>query len=171
VKKRKPQKRARKKAGLFAVKRIMCPIDFSEVSLKALHDATALAGYFDADLFVIHVVQPVSTIGEEAHYSLYDFDAPRYEDSLLKDARKRLKNILEKELSRRFNVHTQVQPGDPSRVIVKSAAKKHIDLIVMSPHGVGRLRYMLFGSVAEKVIHTAPCPVLIIRGPEEKEEL
>ncbi|MBN2620333.1 universal stress protein [candidate division WOR-3 bacterium] len=162
--------KARTRKSSISIKRIMCPVDFSESSLKALHSAYGLTRYFKAELFVIHVIQPVSTIGEESQYNLYDFDTPRYEDKVLRNTRKRLRITIEQEIGRTSRVHIQVRAGEASRVIIRTAAKKQIDLIVMSPHGAGWIKHLLFGSVAEKVIRTAPCPVLVVRGPEEQED-
>ncbi len=151
----------------ITVKRILCPLDFSKTSMKALHIADELSKQFKAELLIFHAVLPVSTITEETDYSFYKFDVPTYEQKLLRAAKERLQTIIIRKVSHN-KVRSVVQPGDPARIIIKTAIKKRIDLIVIATHGRSGWTHMIFGSVAEKVIRLAPCPVLVVKMGNKK---
>ncbi len=157
------------RSNMISIKRILCPLDFSEESLKALRTAGALSQHFNAELLIINAVPPVSTISEEADYSFYNFDVPTFEDKLVRVAKKKLKSIISKRISKKIKVRSLVQLGDPAHVIVKIATKKRADLIVIATHGRTHWTRLVFGSVVEKVIRLAPCPVLIIGAKRKKK--
>ncbi len=154
---------------MISAKRILCPLDFSEESLEALRTAGALSQHFNAELLIINVVPPVSTISEEADYSFYNFDVPTFEDKLVSRAKRKLKSIISKHVSKKIKVRSLVQLGDPAQIIVKNATTKKADLIVIATHGRTHWTHLVFGSVVEKVIRLAPCPVLITRAKRKKK--
>jgi nucleotide-binding universal stress UspA family protein len=79
------------------------------------------------------------------------------------DAQKRLNGALPSADRQRFNVRTSVQVGDPAIQIVEYARLESIDLVVIGTHGRSGVAHLVLGSVAERVVRSAPCPVLTVR--------
>jgi nucleotide-binding universal stress UspA family protein len=134
-------------------KRILVPIDFSDCSIEALRYAMRLAEPLRARLIVLHVVEVI------LHYAAAV-------DILLEEqldaTRRRLSQLLE-EL-RLGNARAIVQVGIPYRVIVETAGRLDAELIVMGTHGRSGVSRFLAGSVAERVVRMAKCPVLTVSG-------
>ncbi len=92
-----------------------------------------------------------------------------YEEELLKSAKNSVKEIIEKRVSDGIEAHSIVTPGLVADEIIHQAEKQKVDLIVTATHGETGWRRLIFGSVAEKVVRMAPCPVLTIHAPREEE--
>ena len=141
------------------IKRILVPIDFSASSLEALAYASQLTQRFGAELLVLHVVEPVyaaePNVGSADLTTLLD-EQERIADEQLA----RISANLSKQGQR---VRTQVECGVPAQAIVEVANDSATDLIVIATHGRTGLSHMLIGSVAERVVRLANCPVLTIR--------
>jgi len=142
-------------------RRIGCAVDFSDGSRGALRLAAALARNHDAELFVVHAyIEQVDVVSEV--YNVTTAEAAR-------QARQRRDIELERW---RQNAHELGAPkvqaavllGEPYKAIVEFAGREHLDLIVMGTHGRTGLQHLLVGSVAERVVRLAPCPVLTIGG-------
>jgi nucleotide-binding universal stress UspA family protein len=147
--------RIRAKDGDFGIKRILAPVDFSEASLVGLDYAIAIGERFNAEVVVVFAVEPLRYAGDR---QLLLADEQRF-------GRRELSR-LERRLRERGLMHrTVLQVGTPYQVIVEEARKCGADLIVMATHGRTGLSHLLLGSVAEKVIRTARCPVLTVPAP------
>jgi nucleotide-binding universal stress UspA family protein len=141
-------------------KRILVPLDFSEPSRHALAYAVVLAKPFAAALDLLHVV-PNPFI---AHPGGGDAPLPRpLLDELQQDARQRLDQALPSDDRDALGTRSVVRVGDPLVEITEYARLEQVDLIVMGTHGRIGIPHLLLGSVAERVVRTAPCPVLIVR--------
>lgn len=147
----------------MTLKKILVPLDFSEGSLQALDYAIALGEPFGAELLVLFVVEPV-------YYAtpadLYGASANL---SMLLDEQKRIAAEQLAELSRRLTKkrvrhRTFLDAGVPYQRITERVEQLKADLIVMATHGRTGLSHLLLGSVAEKVVRSAPCPVLTVRA-------
>ena len=152
---------------MLDIKRILVPVDFSANSEVALDYARAMARRFGAALHLVHVCEvPEMANGPMEGYVF------RYSDwgQRLGDEAERRLIKLEKQLPD-VKVYTEVLFGNPARCIVTAAAVDRTDLIVMGTHGRGPLMHVLMGNVAERVVRTAPCPVLTLRGPGEAERV
>jgi nucleotide-binding universal stress UspA family protein len=152
---------------VFAIGKILCPTDFSEVGLHALGYARRFAKTNNATLHCLHVV-------DEAYQYLVGMgpDAvpigPPTED-LLDAAEKQMDAFVAEHLGdAKFPIKTAVTSGRPFMEIIRYAREHAIDMIVIATHGRTGLKHVLLGSVAEKVVRKAPCPVLSIRHPEQK---
>lgn len=147
---------------VLPIGRIVAPIDFSEPSLEALAAAQELARHFTAELIIVHFVDPVttSTIAPEPHGLVAR--QPVMVDFVLA-AEARLGELARERIDPAINHRGVVKPGSPADGIVDTADQEQADLIVIATHGRTGVKRLLFGSVAEKVVRTARCPVLTIR--------
>ncbi|PTL75511.1 universal stress protein [Vitiosangium sp. GDMCC 1.1324] len=146
------------------VQRILVPVDFSETSKRALEWAFFFANRFDAKLDVLHVWRPSEYAGDEMVVLTRSEPELTLSTYLHNHADQQLSAFLE-------NVpHSKqlLESGEPAQVIVKVAGEGGYDLIVMGTHGRTGLSHLRMGSVAEKVVRLAPCPVFTYRMPSAK---
>ncbi|MGE3489024.1 MAG: universal stress protein [Vicinamibacterales bacterium] len=144
-------------------KSILVPVDFSSNSSRALDYALTLAKNFEASLHVIHVCEvPALTTGSMDAYAIA---YSNWSQQLGDEAERELVKLVPKLSG--VAVTTEVLFGNPARAIVSAASIRKVDLIVMGTHGHGPLMHALMGNVAERVVRTAPCPVLTVREPRE----
>jgi len=143
---------------MIRLRQILVPLDFGEASEVALGYGRALAATFGASLHVVHVMEnPFLRPSAIDPYQLKAAAAARLNQRLTDDDRTALQ------------AHAVLETSDnPAEEIVKYAKARAIDLIVMGTHGRGALAQLLVGSVAERVVRTAPCPVLTVRHPEHE---
>ncbi|MBU4445959.1 MAG: universal stress protein [Candidatus Marinimicrobia bacterium] len=146
---------------MFPLKKVLCPIDFSEHSLKALKIADEMAKTFHAEIFLVNIIPPIPSVPTPPHP--FVFDIPKYQDSLEINSKKSLDDIAKKHVSSGIKVHQIISCGDPAQEIIKIADENDVNLIVVATHGRTGLKHMIFGSVAEKIIRHASCPVLTKR--------
>jgi len=137
---------------------ILAPVDFSERSLQALDIAVSLARQFGAAIILLHVKD---TIIPPSRYESASIRRLRREIWL--DGKRRLAALASKRVKPLVAVRHHVAQGSPYAGIVDIAAKSQADLIVMASEGRTGLRRVLIGSVAERVVRHAGCPVLIVR--------
>lgn len=147
------------------VKTIIVPCDFSEYAERAYAWAIGLAEKWGAKVILLHAAQLFTSLGYPE--SVYLLDLKKMEDEILADAEKRLREFAEKKGSSPVVVETRAVTGDPFWEICQTAEKEPADLIVMGSHGRTGLAHVLLGSVAERVVRHAPCPVLVARLPKE----
>jgi universal stress protein A len=140
------------------IKKILCPTDFSDASHEALALATSLARDNAARLIICHVFQPSEPLRAMASHSYASVPTSAELAEKLEQTRP-----LDPSVSYE---HRMVQ-GSPSDDIVALAESEDVDLIVMSTHGYTGIKRVMMGSVAEKVVRTAPCPVLTLRQPSD----
>ena len=151
---------------MITLRRILVPIDFSPHSDQALKYAVALAEKFSAQLFLVHAFQDVSIYQTEVVSGAPPILPPV--EQLTASARGEMDRLVSERQLHRFNVHTEIVEGAPVEEIVDYAKEKDIDLIVLATHGRGWLAHAIMGSVAEKVVRKAPCPVLTVRLEEHE---
>ena len=149
---------------MIDLKNILVATDFGETSDAAVNYGRALARHFDARLHVVHVVQNVEaqTLGDG-----YIAAMPEIQAELEEAARKQLAALLIDNDEKPLRTTSAIsRSGMPAAAIVDYARTHKIDIIVIGTHGRGALAHLLMGSVAERVVRTAPCPVLTVRHPE-----
>jgi universal stress protein A len=142
---------------MLPVKRIVCPTDFSELSLQALRKAVDLAAHFGADIYLLNVISSSEFVADP------EVILPNAEEEYRKAIEEKLSDIATRFASKGLHITTVVELGDPADQIVRFARDKQADLIVIATHGATGWRHIAFGSVAEKVVRFASCPVLTIR--------
>jgi universal stress protein A len=145
---------------MITLRKILVPHDFSETSEAAVRYAIALAHNFDAQLYLLHV-------SDKARFEMAT-EFPLGLDGTLEDAvRERMVKILTPREQIEFRPTFEFRSGSPAAEIVKYAKEGDVDLIVMGTHGRGFVAHVVLGSVAEKVVRTAPCPVLTVRNSQQ----
>src|SRR6188508_1318447 len=142
------------------IKRILVPTDFSSSSRRALDYAAGVARKFDASLHLVHVCEVPSMI--TASMDAYAIAYTDWNQRLGEEAERELAKIA---VRHGFRVTTEVLFGSPASSIVEAADTNNADLIVMGTHGHGAVMHLMMGNVAERVVRTAPCPVLTVREP------
>ncbi len=152
---------------MIPVKKIFCPTDFSEPSYEALKTANELALHFSAELTLIHVVSPIPAV--PASPAPTGFNLLSYQQEMEASAKELLEQVIQKKISREIKSRIMVIQGNPADEIVRMAAVGNADMIVIATHGLTGWRKFIFGSVAEKVIRLATCPVLSIQVSLDEE--
>ncbi len=146
---------------MLPLKRILCPTDFSDASCRAIATARDLALHFSAEIRLVHVIPVVPTVAPNPNFVLA---VPEYERALHKEAQEKLDAMSRELQGAGIKTTTDVGHGDAGNEIVRMAGSDGVDLIVMATQGAGGVERFLFGSVAEKVVRRAPCPVLTLRA-------
>jgi universal stress protein A len=142
-------------------KRILVPMDFSPPSDAALEYARSVGARYGASLYLLHVAEDPYRAFYSAEVFVPEIEGLREE--ILSDSEKRLNDCLRPSDVTEFHTTATSIIGTPAGSIVEYAAGHDIDLIVMGTHGRGGMSHLLMGSVAERVVRTAPCPVLTVR--------
>jgi len=148
---------------MVALRNILVATDFSEPSNVAVAYGRDLARNYNARLHVMHVVEDVMLrYGAEVGMAL-----PALQEDLVKAARRDLESRITDEDRRQLNAVAVIDTGaNISAAICDYAKNNAIDLIVTGTHGRGAVQHFLMGSVAERVVRTAPCPVLTVHAHE-----
>lgn len=161
------------------VKKILAPTDLSKLSLTGLRYAFSLAQSFGAEVTVYHVINrdEIMQFSEQLKRFGNPVAIGRHTENLLDESQDALSHFLRDNLGDLLplvEVRTKVEMGLPYKNIVERAREDGADMIVMSTHGRTGFSHVLLGSVTEKVVRTAPCPVVSIHPSEtantEKKE-
>ena len=146
------------------IKRIVTPIDFSDNSRLIADSAAFMAGKFEASLYLVFVVQ---NFEDYSGFFVPQMHVPNLEDELMSGAQERMVQFVEEHKAQFTRVgigdvsHT-VLMGDVAEQIVDYATEIQADMIIMGTHGYKGLEKIMFGSVADKVVRSALCPVTTI---------
>jgi len=145
----------------MATQRFLVPIDLSEYANQALDYAVNLAGKLDARLMLVHVIQSIPLVGVDMGVTL----PYTYVQDLEAEIMQSMESALTRVTAAGLEGEIVVVHGIPFHEIIETAKTRQVDLIIMGTHGRTSLQYVLLGSVAEKVVRLAPCPVLVARQP------
>ena len=149
-----------------AVNSILVPVDFSASSKHALAYAIQLADTFGASLHVIHVLDDSFALG--GYLEMYAGD---YMETAARQAAAELEDLLTHEQKVRYDVALAARVGKPAPEILRYLAEhREIDLVVMATAGRGRVARFMMGSVTDRVLRAAPCPVLTVHAHDHVEE-
>lgn len=143
---------------MIVMKKVLVPIDFGEASDEALVYARQLAKTFGAELHVMHVTENL-------------FFRPMANNPIAIEAgvaNRLAERITAEDRNDLHAIPVLRKSDEPAEEIVRYAEHEQIDLIIMGTHGRVRVAHLLMGSVAEKVVRTAPCPVLTVHHPERE---
>lgn len=140
---------------------LLVPIDFSPYADAALEYAITLGSKLQARLTLLHVIQSMALGGTDMGVAL----PYTYLQDLEAELRESLAGYVKRVTDAGLHAESSLVHGVPFQEILDTARTQQVDLIVMGTHGRTGLRHVLMGSVAEKVVRLAPCPVLVTRQP------
>jgi nucleotide-binding universal stress UspA family protein len=142
-------------------KLILAPIDFSDASRAALDVAADMASRFGAELLLVYVVPAIPDLPKDVSI----FKEGEYDKSLENKDAQRLKDLAGTVANKNVKVRTELGSGDDVGMeLVRIAENDHVDMIIIATHGMTGWREFAFGTVAEKVVKQADCPVLVLRA-------
>ena len=144
------------------IRKILCPIDFSQHAELVVEWAIHLAQEHDSEVLLLHAYHlPVEFQQLEGAYLPADFW-----DSVKEAAERSLAIYAERARTASVSVREIVREGYPASVIQEEAREEHADMIVMGSRGLSGLKHLLLGSIAERVVQKAHCPVLTLNHPD-----
>ncbi len=144
---------------MISMKSILCPVDFSDCSRRALAHATAFARRYQSRLTILHTYQIAPLpMGNIQDLPIATYTPPIDEAEIVRE----VLQFAQPALAGDLKPEVLVRLGDPTHYILKLAEEQSTDLIVMGTHGRGGLDRLVLGSVAEKTLRKARCPVLTI---------
>ncbi len=150
---------------MFPFKKILCPTDFSDASLCGLKMARELLAKFDSEVILLNVHKPIPHLpSPRMEAPDITFDVSSYEKAIVAGAQKSLDELKNTIFGEDANVKMLVHIGQPAKEILQVAEDEEIDAIFIATHGRTGLSKIMFGSVAQRIIGKAPCPVLSIRS-------
>jgi universal stress protein A len=151
---------------MINLNRILLPTDFSSYAKTASNYACALAEQFGSELHLLHVVQDLVAMVPEPGLA---FPPPGdYMGKLQESAERALDQLLDQDWAKEKDIVKSTRQPPLFLEIIRYAKENEINLIVMGTHGRSGLAHTLLGSVAEKVVRKAPCPVLTVRTDEHQ---
>jgi nucleotide-binding universal stress UspA family protein len=151
-----------KRRRTSSIRRILYPTDFSPASGPAFAKALTLARDNGAELLVVTVLDTLPPLASEAYVSRQTYERIAAEGRTA--AQRRLERPIARARNAGVRARGRVLEGSTHEQIVRSAKRERVDLIVMGTQGRTGLAKLLIGSVASRVIATAPCPVVTVRG-------
>ena len=143
-------------------KTILCPVEFSGASTRALEYALSLAKEADARLIVLHVLE--DTLGEAGAETLGHLSLSEYHQHVEQEALKRLTAAIPEDARVWAKPDERVVKGRAYREILKTVEEERVELVVMGVNGRGAIDRFVFGSTTHRVIRDAACPVLTLHG-------
>jgi nucleotide-binding universal stress UspA family protein len=144
---------------MVEMRRILCPVDFSESSIRAFEYALSLAERHGAELYMQHSIESWSDPLSVPPSSVFD----EYRRTLTLEGETRLDRLIETQSHRSVQFKRFVKDGLPADDILAAAKEHAVDGIVMGTHGRRGLDRFMLGSVTERVLRHAPCPILAVR--------
>ena len=144
------------------MRRVLFATDLSKASAKAFATAMTLTKINRATMTIVHVITPLSPLAPELSNRIETVEELDIE--MRRWARRQVTKLTEKAKTAGLRAAGVTMEGDPARQIVRAARSKRADLIVLGTHGrTGFIKFFI-GSVAARVVATAPCPVVTVRG-------
>ncbi len=148
---------------MINLKKILCPIDHSDGSKEALKYAVSFAMKNEAKLYLLHVID-IRSFDE----SIDTMAAQIPNDETIKQLKTKLLECIPEEIRSDMQIEALVVQGVPFAEIISIAKGNNVDMIVMGTHGRTGLAHIMIGSVSEKVVRKAHCPVLTVRQSGHK---
>ncbi len=152
----------------MGIKTILVPTDFSDYAEHAYNWALGLAADCKAKVILFHATPTMAHLAFPE--SVYYPDLARMERELIADAEKQVAQFAAKKGTSSVPVETRVSLGEAVWEICRMDEREHADLIIMGSHGRTGLSHVVLGSVAERVVRHASCPVLVARMPKPEKK-
>jgi nucleotide-binding universal stress UspA family protein len=147
---------------MLKIERLLCPTDFSDFSERAYDYALSLASHYNAELYLLHVVRPV-IIGY-TEYAIPD-SVNEFYGELREHAEEQLREFAKVRAENGIQTKAAVEEGVVTETVLDFARRNSVDMIVMGTHGRRGFQRLTLGSVTERVLRKAGCPVLAVRRP------
>lgn len=157
----KPKRKPKGKTS--TIRKILVPTDFSPASEQALRQAAQIALPLGAEVVLLHVVERFPYSASEG------FVFVDHRPALIAVSRSLLDSLIQKWIPKPLRAFPRLATGTPHQEIIRTARREGVQLIVLGTHGRSGVGHMLLGSVAEKVVRTASCPVLTVRSTGRKK--
>ena len=149
------------------LQKILVPTDLSPGSSLALREAQEFARVFGASIDLLYVWSAPALVAPESLITGVGVNEQPLLEWIRNSASEQLANFEAEAARAGIPVQSSTcEAGDPATAILERAASGHYDLLVLATHGRGVVSHMLLGSVTEKVMRRAPCPVLTVRAPD-----
>jgi len=145
------------------IKKILCPVDFSEFSIRAYRHALSLAEHYDADLVAMHVVELWKY--PYADYAASSGDYANFRQALDKGGKEKLREFVKKYSHEKIKPELAICEGRAPDSILAFAKEQKVDGIVMGTHGRRGFDRLMLGSATDRVIREASCPVIVVCKP------
>lgn len=149
---------------MVSFQRILIATDFSDTCSRAIEYGVMMAKTLGASLHVLHVLQDDTPLVVDGLTYL----PTNFFEELEQRAAARLEEVIPKSDRDKLAVTLVMRRGSPFMEIIRYARDQKMDLIVVGTHGRGAFAHVLMGSVAEKIVRKAPCPVLTVRHPQHE---
>lgn len=150
---------------MFPFQKILCPTDFSTPSLCGIKMAREMGAPHDSEIILLNVHKPIPHLpSPRLKASETTFDVSGYEQAIIEEAREQLAELKREILGDydKFQIH--VHMGNPANEILAVAEEEKVDAICIATHGHTGLKKIVFGSVAQRVVRRAQCPVVTVRA-------
>ena len=143
------------------IENILVPVDFSDHSKKAISYAKEIASAYNAQLQLLHIIEETlhpaySLSGKSSVFDLYP--------NIKEESRKQIEDMLRKSKGPEVSSEIFIKGGHAANDIIEFAKNNSSDLIVIATHGLSGIEHLLLGSVTEKVVRMAPCPVFTVKA-------
>lgn len=149
---------------MLPLRKILNPTDFSQASQHGLSVALELASEYEAELLLVHVVALIPDVA--GTYSMSGVRTVQTVEAMQQEADHQMERLVASAVPSHLRCDARVIQGHPAEEVVRLARQAHVDLIVLATHGYSGFNRFLFGSIADRVVRTAHCPVLTIRPTE-----
>ncbi|HUU69651.1 MAG TPA: universal stress protein [Planctomycetota bacterium] len=150
---------------MIKLKKILVPTDFSDYSMHALQYGLSFCREFTAELILLHVIEDPFYPSNGATFG---FNIEEFFRQMEEESSKRMLEMVPPEIEKEMPVERIAIRGTPFLEIIRLAKERAADMIVLSTHGRSGLAHVLMGSVTEKVVRKAPCPVLVVRRSQHE---
>jgi universal stress protein A len=148
------------RSNRMAIKTITCCVDFSDNAMAAFERAMEIAEKFKAKLFVIHVLPPTfNPLSTDTEWVLEE--EPK--KSLILKIEEKMQQDYGSKAAERIDYELLVLDGHVSSEIIRFLEERGVDLVILGSYGASGMGLVLFGSVANRIAHKAPCSVMIVR--------
>lgn len=156
---------------MFKIKKVLAPVDLSSLSKLGVRYALEIANSQDAEVVIYNVLTVEETPFPQGaeEWVAKQTDVPKVKKTLERRSKQLERFVADEFASFTSNnrVRLEIEIGTPYKKIVEKAKQEGVDMIVMSTHGRTGVMHMLIGSVTERVVRRAPCPVLAVPPPEK----
>ena len=150
---------------MIRMKKILVPTDFSDYSAHALQYGLSFCREYNASLILLHVIEDPFYPSDGATFG---FNVEEFFRRMEEESAKRMLELVPPEVEKEMPVERIAIRGTPFLEIIRLAKEREVDMIVLSTHGRSGLAHVLMGSVTEKVVRKAPCPVLVVRRSQHE---